>query len=269
MESSTETRMAFRVKTCAGGDSMRIDKAGALKKTAMGLLGLVVAMAAGCGSIDYQKLTTGQLSGSLFVMWVGEGNSSGDGNFLFVPDPRDPLIFHRSDPSAPGSTIQPGLMYTDGGSIPKIAQVFKGLSPWGYAPAYMIHDWVFIAHHCIVDGSSENRFDQVRGVEFDDSAAILGEAIKALIKARQVAPDDVAPSAITAAVGSVIARNLWDQKGACKSLQVSAKDIAAAEAAIPGSTSKARNLRAFQVPETIAPAIPQAKPAKIVARVTF
>lgn len=21
------------------------------------------------------------------------------------------------------------------------AQVFKGLSPWGYAPAYMIHDW--------------------------------------------------------------------------------------------------------------------------------
>ncbi|MER9254539.1 hypothetical protein NKI59_22510 [Mesorhizobium sp. M0598] len=248
---------------------MSIVKAGVLKKAALGLLGLVAAIVAGCSSIDYQKLTTGRLSGSLFVMWVGEGNGSGDGNFLFVPDPRDPLIFHRAYPSSPGSTIQPGLMYTDGGSIPKIAQVFKGLSPWGYAPAYMIHDWVFIAHHCIVDGSTENRFDQVRGIEFDDSAAILGEAIKALIKARQVAPDDVAPGAITSAVGSVVAKNLWDEKGACKSLQVSRKDIAAAEAAIPGSTTKEQNLRSFRIPETIGPEVVPAKPAKIVARVTF
>lgn len=248
---------------------MMIFKRGVLKNSAQGLLGLFAAMAVGCSSIDYQKLSTGELSGSLFVMWVGEGNSSGDGNFLFVPDPRDPLLFHRADPSSPGSTIQPGLMYTDGGSIPKIGQVFKGLSPWGYAPAYMIHDWVFTAHHCIVDGNTEKRFDQVRGIEFNDSAAILGEAIKALIKARQVAPDDVAPSAITTAVGSVIAKNLWDEKGACKSLQVSARDIAAAEAAIPGSTNKAKNLRAFRVPDTIEPAIAATKPAKIVAHVTF
>jgi hypothetical protein len=234
-----------------------------------GVLGLAIGLAAGCSSIDYQKLTSGQLSGALFVMWAGEGNSSGDGNFLFVPDPRDPLIFHRPEPSAPGSTIQPGLMYTDGGSIPKIAQVFKGLSPWGYAPAYMIYDWVFIAHHCIVDGSTEHRFDQVRGIDFDNSAAILGEAIKALIATRQVAPDDIAPGAITATVGSVVAKNLWDEKGACKSLQVSAKDIAAAEAAIPGSTTKVRNLRAFQVPETTAPSVPSARPAKIVARISF
>ncbi|MDX8502141.1 hypothetical protein RFM99_27470 [Mesorhizobium sp. VK4C] len=233
------------------------------------VVALATATAAGCSSIDYQKLTTGEISGSLFVMWVGEGNSSGDGSFLFVPDPHDPLIFHRADPTAPGSKIKPGLMYTDGGSIPKIAQVFKGLSPWGYAPAYMIHDWIFIAHHCIVDGSTEKRFDQVRGVEFDDSAAILGEAIKALIATRQVAPNDVAPSAITAAVGSAIAKNLWDEKGACKSLQVSAKDIASAEAAIPGSTSKAQNLRTFQIPETVAPAVRAVRPAKIIARLSF
>lgn len=245
---------------------MRIDKARVLKKTAPCLLGLVAAIAAGCSSIDYHKLATGQLSGSLFVMWVSEGNNSGDGNFLFVPDPRAPLIFHRADPSSPGGTIQPGLMYTDGGSIPKIAQVFKGLSPWGYAPAYMIHDWVFVAHHCIVDGSTESRFDQVRGIEFDDSAAILGEAIKALIKVRQVAPNDVAPAAITSAVGSAVAKSLWDEKGACKALQVSARDIAAAQTAIPGSTTKAQNLKAFRVPEAILPSVP---PAKIVARVTF
>ena len=160
-------------------------------------------------------------------------------------------------------------MYTDGGSIPKIAQVFKGLSPWGYAPAYMIHDWVFIAHHCIVDGSTEKRFDQVRGVAFDDSAAILGEGFKAFIATRQVAPSDVAPGAITAAVGSVVAKNLREEKGACKSLQVSAKDIAAAEAAIPGSTTKAQNLRTFRIPEAVAPTVPTVRPAKIVARLSF
>jgi hypothetical protein len=222
-----------------------------------------------CSSIDYRKLSSGQLSGSLFVMWVGEGDSSGDGKFLFVPDPGDPLIFHRSDPGAHGGTIQPGIMYTDGGSIPKIGQAFKGFSPWGYAPAYMIHDWVFTAHHCIVDGSTERRFEQMKGVEFDDSVAILGEAIKALVETRRVAPNDVAPDVITAAVGSVIARNLWNQHGACKSLQVSAKDIAAAEAAIPGSTTKAKNLSTFRLPETMGPSIPAAKPAKIVARVSL
>jgi hypothetical protein len=222
-----------------------------------------------CSSIDYQKLSPGQLSGSLFVMWVGEGDSFGDGRFLFVPDPRDPLIFRRPDPGARGGTIQPGIMYTDGGSIPRIAQAFNGLSPWGYAPAYMIHDWVFTAHHCIVDGSKESRFDQVRGMEFDDSVAILGEAIKALVETRRVARKDVAPDVITAAVGSVFARNLWNEHGACKSLQVSPKDIAAAEAAIPGSTTKAHNLRTFRLPEAIAPSIPAARPAKIVARVSL
>jgi hypothetical protein len=222
-----------------------------------------------CSSIDYRKLSSGQLSGSLFVMWVGEGDSSGDGKFLFVPDPRDPLIFRRPDSGARGGTIQPGIMYTDGGSIPKIAQAFNGLSPWGYAPAYMIHDWVFTAHHCIVDGSTESRFDQVRGMEFDDSVAILGEAIKALVETRRVARKDVAPNVITGAVGSVFARNLWNEHGACKSLQVSAKDIAAAEAAIPGSTTKAQNLRTFRLPETIKPSIPAAPPAKVVARISL
>jgi len=229
---------------------------------------VAVVLLAGCSSIAYEKLKPGSLSGSLFVMWVDEGGPLGDGTFLFVPDPRDPLIFHRPDRTAPGSTIQPGLMYTDGGSIPRIAQVFKGLSPWGYAPAYMIHDWVFVAHHCIVDGSDERRFDQVRGINFGDSAAVLGEAIKALIDAGQVDPNDVAATAITGAVGSVVAKRIWDEKGACKSLEVTPKDIAAAKAAIPGSTRQ-RTLTIFRVPEAVAPHAAPTKAAKIVARVTL
>ena len=134
---------------------------------------VVVAMAltllGGCASIDFNQAPPGRFTGAVFVMWVGEGDSSsGDGNFLFVPDPQSRLTFYRSDSSAPGAVIKPGLMYTDGGSIPKIAQVFKGLSPWGYAPAYMVHDWLFVAHHCLLDGSSDPRFDPVRNVDFDE-----------------------------------------------------------------------------------------------------
>lgn len=221
-----------------------------------------------CSSVDYSSLSPGRFSGSLFVMWVDEGGSSGDGTFLYVPDPKDPLIFYRNDSTAPGGAIRPGLMYTDGGSIPKIAQVFKGLSPWGYAPAYMIHDWLFVARHCIVDGSNDKRFDEVRNVNFNDSAKILGEAIRTLVKEQRVDPNDVAASGITGAVGTTIARNLWDKQGACAELQVGPKDIAAAESAIPGST-RLQKFGAFRLEEGASAPPPTTGRAKIVARVSF
>ncbi len=225
------------------------------------------AMLGGCGTVDFSTLQPAALSGSLFVMWVDEGDGSGDGNFLFVPDPKDPLIFRRADPHQHGAVIQPGLMYTDGGSIPKIAQLFSGLSPWGYAPAYMIHDWIFTAHHCIVDGNDSARYDEVRDVTFDDSAAILGEAVRGLVQTHQVKPNDVAGTSITTAVDSSVARDLWDTRGACAGLQVSARDIARAEAATPGSSHSAK-VKSFRVPETgvRATSVP---PARIVAHIVF
>ena len=81
-------------------------------------------------------------------------------------------------------------------------------------------------------------------------------------------PNDVAANAITGAVGSVVARQLWDKRGACASQQVRPKDIAAAEAAIPGSTA-ARTLRTFRLPEAAAAEIAPARAAKIVSRVSF
>lgn len=76
-------------------------------------------------------------------------------------------------------------MYTDGGSISRIAQVFRGLNPWGYAPSYMIHEWVFTAHHCIVDRMSNAQYDEIANVKFEDSAIILGEARPGRGKARK------------------------------------------------------------------------------------
>jgi hypothetical protein len=228
------------------------------------------ALAAGlsaCTTVDFSQLAPATLTGSLFVMWVGEGDSSGDGKFVFVPDPADPLTLRRAERSLPGAEIQPGLMYTDGGSIPKIAQVFKGLSPWGYAPAYMIHDWMFTAHHCIVDGENDKRFDQVRNISFKDSADILGEAIQGMVKANKVQRNDVAGTAITAAVGNSIAENLWNKQGACAASKVSPEDVAAVERAIPGAPQPAAR-RTFRIPPET-PAIPPRGRAAIVSRITF
>lgn len=215
-----------------------------------------------CATIDYSTLQPGRFTGSVIVLWVGEGDTSGDGEFLFVPDPKRPLTFYRPEARRAGAVIRPSMMYTDGGSIPKIAQIFRGFSPWGYAPAYMIHDWLFTARHCLVDGATDSRYMQVSNVSFAESAEILGEAINGLVAARQVQPNDLAGSTITAAVGSSIAKDLWDVRGACASLQVRPEHVAAAEAAIPGSSVFATG-----------PAAPAGRavvpPARVVARVSF
>lgn len=164
----------------------------------------------------YEAAPFGKFEGILLVMWVGETRgSSGDGRFVFVPDPAQPLTFTRNNPVWPGGVIRPGTMYTDGGSIPRIAQIFKGLSPWGYAPAYMIHDWMFAARHCIRDGQDSSIYDAVRKVEFHQSAAILVEAIRTLVEENKVKRDDVAVSLIGGAVESRQAQRYWDAFGAC------------------------------------------------------
>lgn len=199
----------------------------------------------GCATaIDYPALPAGSFSGSLIVIWVGEGGGSGDGRFVNVPDPDNPLTFRRANSNTPGATIRPGLMYTDGGSIPKIAQVFNGLSPWGYAPAYMVHDWLFTARHCLADGQANAAQAALANVTFEDSAIVLGEAIQALVAARQVARRDVAAGLISNAVATGVARGLWEAKGVCAREQVSAEHKATAEAAIPGSAGVAAARRA-------------------------
>ena len=196
---------------------------------------IAAASVAGCVTVDLPSYPAGVFKGSVIVLWVGPGDSSGDGKFLFIPDPRDRLVFTRPGRTQPGAEIRPAMMYTDGGSIPKIAQVFNGLSPWGYAPAYMIHDWLFVAHHCAVDGVSSPGVEALRGVSFEDSARILGEAIETLVAQKQVKREDLAAGAITAAVGSGVAKGLWDQRDECEKGRISAAHAAAAERAVPGS----------------------------------
>jgi hypothetical protein len=175
----------------------------------------------GCGLVDFNKAPVGRFDGALFVMWVGETQGGlGDGRFVFVPSD----TFTRVMPDGREQVILPEMMYTDGGSIPAIAQVFNGFSPWGYAPAYMIHDWLFVARKCLNDGQATEGEKAVAGVSFQDSAEIAAEAIKTLIAVGKVAPNDVAPGVISSVVAGPEAQRLWDAKGAC--VHVSAEDAA-------------------------------------------
>ncbi len=62
----------------------------------------------------------------------------------FVYDRRKNQVFEfrRSN----GEVIRPGTIETDGGSIPRVLWNKNGYSPWTYAPAYLIHDWLYEAH---------------------------------------------------------------------------------------------------------------------------
>ncbi len=102
-----------------------------------------VALLAGFWAVANLSDATAQqplpsLSGTLLIQWV-------DGqNFIYVPDPHDPLRFRSRD----SRDVVPKRMYTDGGSIPRLFWSVKGFSPWGYGPAYVLHDWLFHEHRC-------------------------------------------------------------------------------------------------------------------------
>jgi hypothetical protein len=120
-----------------------------------------------------------------------------------------------------------------------LAQIFKGFSPWGFGPAYIIHDWIFYAQHCYIDrreidkeGYDAIRFRDVYGygdyrkIEFGDSATILAEVIKTIIDDREVQPQNVPATLISSAVDSVFALALWNEADACERQRVSAEHIA-------------------------------------------
>ncbi|MEO0522801.1 MAG: hypothetical protein AAF088_07775 [Pseudomonadota bacterium] len=191
------------------------------KKFRLTLLSLTLLALSSCGSIDFDGLSDqGRFEGSVLVVWVGENESgSGDGKFVYVPFPGRELKFIRdvrNNSDATLETIVPGPIYTDGGSVPRVAQPFKGFSPWGYAPAYMIHDWLFVAKKCNTDGMAEVEERPVGQMPFKESAEIMGEAIKALIRQEMVGKNDVAPGVISSAVAGPISRSIWFQTGQCQ-----------------------------------------------------
>lgn len=185
------------------------------------VLALTACLAiAACGSVDYAGLSDkGVFTGGVLVLWLAENETgAGDGRFVYLPYPGRELVFTRDESGgreATVTTIEPGVIYTDGGSIPRWLQPLKGFSPWGYAPAYMIHDWLFVARRCARDGAATPEEAKIEKMPFTESAEILGEAIKALIAQNRVAPNDVAPLAISSGVAGPFSRVRWEAEGEC------------------------------------------------------
>jgi hypothetical protein len=150
-----------------------------------------------CSTQAYRDTKSGSFRGVLDVRWVKNDF------FIFIPSKTDPLTFTRSN----GKPIQPGIMYTDGGSIPQFLWGVEGFSPWGYAPAYIIHDWLFEAQHC--GHKPDNDYT------FLESADILAEGLKTIMESDDQIRNYFVFDSVYSAVKSSIAKKRWDN-GECK-----------------------------------------------------
>jgi Protein of unknown function (DUF1353) len=145
----------------------------------------------------YDRTDTGTLKGRLIVEWIDQDK------FIFEPDPKDPLTFTRKDKEV----IQPQTMYTDGGSIPAPLRALKSYSPWGYAPAYIIHDWLFAMKHCKVPGFEK--------YDLEKAATILAEVMKTVMEnPKYGGPNKLVHYSIYEGVRSPTAQKYWDA-GTC------------------------------------------------------
>jgi hypothetical protein len=102
------------------------------------LLSLPLVAGVSCSSHRfYAKIDgSGKICNLPAVQWASPNT------FIYRRDRARPFCFHRGN----GEIIEPAAIVTDGGSVPKVAWSYAGFSPWDYAPAYIVHDWLYEAH---------------------------------------------------------------------------------------------------------------------------
>ncbi len=189
-----------------------------------------------CATPRVDPKDTGSLTGVVMLFWVGEDD------FVYYPFVENALVYHlpKSLKAKLGyGLIRPGLHYNNGGSIPRAVRGVDGFSPWGYGPAYVVHDWLFAARHCLFTGQSDKLDEKdgeeagkVEKMDFPDSADILAGVIGALVAEERVPPRAVAPGAIYTAVNSFIARRIWNDDNPKTCMPVSDEHRKEIEAAI-------------------------------------
>lgn len=121
---------------------------------------------------DYQTGSFKNIE-SIHLRWVG-GEASAHRLLEYIPDKDLPFSFT----DAKGARITPERFLTDGGTIPSFATVVSGIDRFGYLPAYLLHDWEYVLHHC-------NRLPPDRDQERVDSAMM--EALKTMMVEGRVA----------------------------------------------------------------------------------
>jgi hypothetical protein len=90
---------------------------------------LLVAQS-GCPSYHNKNTDLGTLNGAVTVRWYKPKL------FVYEPDASTPLTFTRKS----GHAIIPAQDVC--GSIPRAFRLFRNYSPWGYGPAFIVHDWL-------------------------------------------------------------------------------------------------------------------------------
>ena len=163
---------------------------------------LAAALAAlamsGCSDINYDRTKPGELAGKLILEWIDQDK------FRFISDPTNPLRFVRANKEV----IQPGDMFTDGGSIPGPLRAIKSFSPWGYAPAFIIHDWLFVMKQCRLQGF--DKWDHLKAAE------VFSEVMKTVMENPKFGgPNKLVHYSMYEAVRSDIAKEYWDE-GECE-----------------------------------------------------
>ncbi len=187
--------------------------------------GLAMLLGA-CAPVNYNSVARGEFSGLVKLYWVegGRGDLLGDGQFLYVPDDYDPLVFTRNKANAPSGdsdVIAPEAFYTDGGSVPRAVQSIPGFNAWGFGPAYIVHDWVFVARKCMnydAENGESNATKEMRKISemtFRESAQLMGEGIKALLSDGE---DDDAGGVITSVTAGPVSHRLWREAIKCSEM---------------------------------------------------
>jgi hypothetical protein len=115
-----------------------------------------------CIPVGFDETPVGIFEGQIRLTWLYENH------FLYEPheDPQQRFRFIRAN----GQVIEPGTMVTNGASIPSLFWGAASLNPWTYAPAYLLHDWLFRARACGFIDPDE--------FTFEDTALIMAEALK-------------------------------------------------------------------------------------------
>ncbi len=177
-------------------------------------------------SLEVRAAKAGKLEGKLIVQWIEPDK------FLFVPDAASPLKFTR----ASGEVVQPARLFTDGGTIPRPMWVARSYSPWGFAPAFIVHDWLFEMKRCKITGNPAG--------DYKAAALIMAEVIKTMAASGVAQVDDLTLLSMHAAVSSSYAKDYWDN-GKCET-------VAAAAAPAPSASAPADRTAMARAPATAA-----------------
>jgi hypothetical protein len=88
-------------------------------------------------SAFYQRYGAGTFSNldRIRLRWLSLKDTPDPNYFALIPHKGAAFSFQRPNN---GAVIAPRHMFTDGGSVPWLAQSLPNLSSWGYGPAYLI-----------------------------------------------------------------------------------------------------------------------------------